>query len=154
MAMIDDQIKKIKLKVLEEQRHYLSKRLDPNRYNIFLKTKGILDIFSIQKINAKVTDPEKVDLLIDEMVSHIEGRHGEPPLDLLVEAIYSEGMQNHIARVLLKAFLRECAEEGIGLQYGDSAFQEDPSPPLLDSIDTRQRASSGPSSAPVQAQNS
>ena len=119
MAMIDDQIKKIKLKVLEEQRHYLSKRLDPNRYNIFLKTKGILDIFSIQKINAKVTDPEKVDLLIDEMVSHIEGRHGEPPLDLLVEAIYSEGMQNHIARVLLKAFLRECAEEGIGLQYGD-----------------------------------
>lgn len=119
MAMIDDQIKKIKLKVLEDQRHYLSKHLDSNRYNIFLKTKGILDIDSIQKINAKVTDRDKVDMLIDVMVSHKEGRRGESPLDFLVEAIYNEGVQNHIARVLLKAFLRQCVEEGIGLQYGD-----------------------------------
>ena len=114
MTDIESKVNAIKLKVLKEQQDYLCKYLgNPSRYHPFLKARGIIDTSGVQKVDAKVTDSEKVDQLIEEMLKNKEGRRHESPLDLLVEGIYKEGVQNHIVRVLLKAFLRKCADEGI-----------------------------------------
>ena len=109
----ESKIKNIKVKVLVDQGDYLCKYLgDPSRYYPFLRAKGIIDAASVQKMNAKVTNSEKVQLLIDELLSH-ESRFQESPLDILVDGIYREGMQNHIARVLLKAFLKKCTDSNL-----------------------------------------
>lgn len=114
----EDKIKAIKLDVLEKQRYYLGKSLgDPSRYYPFLRSKGIIDANSVQRINAKVTNADKVELLIDELLNYKEGRCQEHPLDILVDGIYREGVQNHIARVLLKTFLKMCTE-------GDLLYEE------------------------------
>lgn len=111
----DEKVRSLKLQVLNEHRDFLCRELgDPARYLPYLRSKGVLDDNSADRIKSKATTSDKVAELVESLNQCGENYNGHP-LDVLIEGIKRQKVQLHISRVLLKAankLIRDTAPQG------------------------------------------
>ena len=102
----DDELRKIKRKVLAEQRDYLTVELgDPSRYLPFLRSRGVLEQSDCERIRAPVTSQDKVEELLTVLETKTNPRDRDA-FDVFVEALRDKKVQVHIARTLNRSFVK------------------------------------------------
>lgn len=100
----NDELRKIKQKVLVEQRDYLILELgDPSRYLPFLRNKGVLEHYECELICAPRTSGEKVKNLLT--VLEAKARNTDA-FDVFVEALRDKKVHVHVARTLNRCLVK------------------------------------------------
>ncbi len=109
--MSSARIVQLKKDVLQEQMVNLVGDLgDPNPYLIDLRSKRILVLGDCERIRAKVTTRDRVELFVDLLCEGGRGSAERTPFDVLVE-ILKESVHAHVAEKLLKALERAMQED-------------------------------------------
>eukprot|EP00731_Ephydatia_muelleri_P024739 Em0016g1010a len=138
----DEKVRSLKLQVLNEHRDFLCRELgDPARYLPYLRSKGVLDDNSADRIKSKATTSDKVAELVESLNQCGENYNGHP-LDVLIEGIKRQKVQLHISRVLLKAankLIRDTAPQGENTQQDTPVGGNMPSPVASQNILTGSR---------------
>ena len=110
-SLSEEKLWRLKESVLEEKIDWLCGELgDPARYYPELRAKRVLTLDDTQKIQAQVTDRQKV-LDFVTVVSKRRSAHGEHGFDVLVDALKKGHVHAHVARNLTRALTRKTAEE-------------------------------------------
>ena len=95
---------------------------DPDRYLIYLRAKKILNLDDCERIRAKVTTRDRVELFVDLLCEGGRGNAERTPFDVLVE-ILEESVHAHVAEKLLKALDRAVREDkGKMFEHTSSIF--------------------------------
>ena len=103
----EEQLSRLKLEVLKEKIGEVSQQLgDPGRYFPTFKGKGMLDASDCELIKAHPTSVERASSLLETVINR-QGRHGDHPYDVFVEALKKVKVQVHIARILNQELARK-----------------------------------------------
>ena len=96
----DEDMSKLKKKVLKQQYQYLVENLgDPSRYMPYMISDDILDFSDTETIRSIVTSKEKGGTFVRMLMEREEAS----AFDVFVEALLQERVQSHIARKLQQA---------------------------------------------------
>lgn len=110
MSIPDEDMNKLKGKVLKQQYKYLVETLgDPSRYMPYMIADDILNLSDKEIIRSKITSKEKAETFIDMLMQREEAS----AFDEFVEALLEERVQSHIARKLQQALKLEIENSNI-----------------------------------------
>ena len=106
----DDDMNKLKKKVLKQQYQYLVENLgDPSRYMPYMISGDILDFSDAEIIRSEVTSKKKGGTFVKMLMD----REAASAFDEFVEALLQERVQSHIARKLQQALRLEIEKANI-----------------------------------------
>lgn len=106
VELTEAELDQIKRDVLKENVDELSRQMgDPGRYFASFKSKYLLDQADCEQIKSHPTSMERVTMLIETVLPR-EGRRGEHPYDVLIEALHRMKVHVHLARLLNQALAR------------------------------------------------
>ena len=97
--------------VLLTQMDRLVRMGDPNRYLIDLRAAKILDRDDCERIRAKVTTKDRVELLVDFLREEGRGTAERTPFEVLVEVVMKEGVHSGVVDKLMAALEKAIKEE-------------------------------------------
>ena len=107
VEITDTELEQLKRDVLRETVDELSRQMgDPGRYFSSFKSKYLLDQADCEQIKSHSTSVERVTMLIETVLPR-EGRRGEHPYDVLIEALHRMKVHVHLARLLNQALARK-----------------------------------------------